>query len=280
MLRRPTYDSPRRSACSSVRQSDGRSARCATCIAAIRRRWRTTMLNFRERRVLVRDSRRGNVRRGSPCARARTRVIASDTVSRLSQIQRRVPAGVVLAIAGHAGLRGALASARRARRAPARISSSRRTMPTRSCIISCRSCWIWYGFSAVPCRARTAPAHRCDAGVHLRAHRRAATPFSFANSAAYSPARFPNTSRSDSELPPSRFAPWMPGRALAGGEQPRHRRHLRVAVDLHAAHHVVRRRADLHRLGGDVDVGQLLELVVHARQLLLDVLGARSAASP
>jgi len=31
--------------------------------------------------------------------------------------------------------------------------------------------------------------------------------------------------------------------------------------------------ADLHRLLGDVDIGKLLELVIHAGQLLLDVLG-------
>src|SRR5262249_10189326 len=50
-------------------------------------------------------------------------------------------------------------------------------------------------------------------------------------------------------------------------------RHLRVAVDLDPTHDVVRGRPDLHRLGGDVDVAQLLELVIHAGQLLLDVLG-------
>jgi hypothetical protein len=35
---------------------------------------------------------------------------------------------------------------------------------------------------------------------------------------------------------------------------------------------VVRRRADFHRLLRDVEVGELLELVIHARQLLFDVL--------
>ena len=64
----------------------------------------------------------------------------------------------------------------------------------------------------------------------------------------------------------------MPGGALAGGEQARHARHLRVGIHAHAAHHVMGRRADLHRLLRDVDVRQLLELVVHARQLALDVL--------
>ena len=62
-------------------------------------------------------------------------------------------------------------------------------------------------------------------------------------------------------------------RALARGEQARNGRHLRVGIDADAAHDVVRRRADLHRRRRDVEVGQLLELVVHARQLALDVLG-------
>ena len=63
------------------------------------------------------------------------------------------------------------------------------------------------------------------------------------------------------------------GRALARGKQAGHRRHLRVAVDPHPAHDVVGCRTDLHGLLGDVEVGKLLELVVHAGQLFLDVLG-------
>ena len=64
-----------------------------------------------------------------------------------------------------------------------------------------------------------------------------------------------------------------PARDLAGGEEPGHRRGLALGVDLHAAHHVVRGREHLHRLARDVDVGELEELLVHARQLLPDVLG-------
>ena len=60
-------------------------------------------------------------------------------------------------------------------------------------------------------------------------------------------------------------------RALARGEESGHGRHLRLAVNAHAPHDVVRRRADLHGFLRDVDVGELLELVVHARQLLADV---------
>ena len=40
-----------------------------------------------------------------------------------------------------------------------------------------------------------------------------------------------------------------------------------------ATHDVVGRRADLHRLAGNIDVRQLFELVIHARQLALDVFG-------
>ena len=40
---------------------------------------------------------------------------------------------------------------------------------------------------------------------------------------------------------------------------------------LFRSHDVVRRRADFHRLLGNVEVGELLELVIHARQLALDV---------
>ena len=65
-----------------------------------------------------------------------------------------------------------------------------------------------------------------------------------------------------------------PAGNLTGGEQTRHHRDLRVGLDLDPAHHVVTGRADLHRLGGDVDVRQFLELVVHRRQPL-DDLGRR-----
>ena len=61
-------------------------------------------------------------------------------------------------------------------------------------------------------------------------------------------------------------------RAFARREQARHGRHLRIAIHLNAAHDVVRRGTDFHRLLGDVEIGKLLELVIHAGQLFLDVL--------
>ena len=51
------------------------------------------------------------------------------------------------------------------------------------------------------------------------------------------------------------------------------RQHLRIRIDFHAAHHVVSGGPDLHRHLGDVDIAQLLELVVHAGQLALDMFG-------
>ena len=74
-------------------------------------------------------------------------------------------------------------------------------------------------------------------------------------------------------VPAEAVRPVDAGGALAAREQARYPRHLRVALDADAAHHVVRGRADLHRLLRDVQAAEFLELVVHARQFLLPVLG-------
>ena len=62
------------------------------------------------------------------------------------------------------------------------------------------------------------------------------------------------------------------GGAFAAGEQAGKGGHLGVSIHADAAHDVVRGGPDLHRLLRDVDAGELHELVVHARQLLPDVL--------
>ena len=64
-----------------------------------------------------------------------------------------------------------------------------------------------------------------------------------------------------------------PGGGLAGREQARQRRHLRVGIDPHAPHEIVQRRTDLHRLPSDVHLGQFLELMVHGWELPLDLTG-------
>ncbi len=56
---------------------------------------------------------------------------------------------------------------------------------------------------------------------------------------------------------------------LAGGEQAGHPGRGAVGVDLDPTHHVVAGRADLHRLLGDVDIGEFLELVVHDGSFLM-----------
>ena len=65
----------------------------------------------------------------------------------------------------------------------------------------------------------------------------------------------------------------MPPETSPAANSPGTERRAGVRVHLDPAHHVVLGRADLHRLLGDVDVGQLLELVVHGRQLAQDLLG-------
>ena len=42
-------------------------------------------------------------------------------------------------------------------------------------------------------------------------------------------------------------------------------------MDADATHDVVRGRTDFHRCGRDIDVRELFELVIHARQLPLDM---------
>ena len=61
-------------------------------------------------------------------------------------------------------------------------------------------------------------------------------------------------------------------RRFSRREKPGHGGHLRIAIDADSAHHVMRRGTHFHRLFRDVQIGELLELVIHAGQLALDVL--------
>ena len=62
------------------------------------------------------------------------------------------------------------------------------------------------------------------------------------------------------------------GCAFARGEQPGNGGHLAVAVHANPTHDVVGGGTNLHRLLRDVEVRELHELVIHARQFALDVL--------
>ena len=58
--------------------------------------------------------------------------------------------------------------------------------------------------------------------------------------------------------------------AFPTSEQPGDVGHLRDRIHANAAHEVVKRRPDFHRVRGDVDLGQLFELVIHRGELAFD----------
>ena len=64
----------------------------------------------------------------------------------------------------------------------------------------------------------------------------------------------------------------IPAAHSPAANNPGHIGHLGIRIHMHAAHDVMGRRADLHRFLGDVDVAERFELMIHARQLALDVL--------
>src|SRR5262249_18406217 len=74
-------------------------------------------------------------------------------------------------------------------------------------------------------------------------------------------------------VPPQTVRAVEPGAALACGEQAGHGGHLGIAIHLDAAHHVVGSWPHLHWVLGNIDVGKLLKLVIHAGELSLDMLG-------
>src|SRR5256885_7612529 len=87
-------------------------------------------------------------------------------------------------------------------------SDLRRMIPTRSCMTCWRSCQTSYGFSP-PSRVSGASAVSTAASTESAGTAgRSASRSTY--KAAYSPARLPNTSRSDSEVPPSRLDPCTP----------------------------------------------------------------------
>ena len=152
------------------------------------------------------------------------------------------------------------------------ISSALRMMPTRSFIDCCRSDWIVYGFSP-PCRRE-----RRQRRLLRRRPRRRRRPPAGAAEAVDVVGGGDAGAHPEHQQVRQRVAAEPVGAVHAAGdladrEQPGDPGLLGVRVDLDAAHHVVAGRADLHRLGGDVDVGQLLELVVHRGQPALDLVG-------
>src|SRR5437867_1890136 len=134
------------------------------------------------------------------------RVTASETPIRFSRSSARCHPGLYTR---EPTTRARVARPRsRSSRASASSSSSRRRMiPTSSCIVSCSSEWIAYGFSSPAFSkgavSRCANALTCVSSIFGARAR-------LLYWAAASPARRPKTRRSESELPPRRFAPCMP----------------------------------------------------------------------
>ena len=76
---------------------------------------------------------------------------------------------------------------------------------------------------------------------------------------------------------PSRLAPCIPPATSPAAYRPGDGRPPGLGIDPDPAHDVVGRRPDLHRALRDVDVGELLELLVHRGQLAPDGLGREVA---
>src|SRR5437867_9243003 len=55
------------------------------------------------------------------------------------------------------------------------------------------------------------------------------------------------------------------------GEKTGNRGHLRLRIHADTTHDVVRCRSNFHWRSGDIDVRELFELVIHARELAFDV---------
>src|SRR5438552_6552293 len=100
---------------------------------------------------------------------------------------------------------------------PLSRSSRLRKIPTRLCIVSVRSRCTAYGLSPSG-RSKNASISAVASSICRSSN--APGPVRPARSAAASPARRPKTSRSESELPPSRFAPWSPAATSPAAYRP------------------------------------------------------------
>ena len=220
--------------------------------------------------VVAPGSRGGCARRGSPARSSAARVIASATDEHVAEVAAEVPARVVRASArpaptavaapalssveparrrvGQAGLRRG-----RCRRAPASSAAARRGGRTDP--------------RPAPRGSRRSSAAAAAAIVVVDGRRGRRRP---RTGAPRSPARLPKTSEVRERVAAEPLRAVHPARALAGARTGRATSVCAgLGLDRDPAHDVVAGRADLHRLLRDVDAGELEELRVHARQLLL-----------
>ena len=169
----------------------------------------------------LRDGRAGCGRRASPRAGRALRAIASAHDEHVADLEDEVPAGV----------EGATARRRGRSASGARIASSSLDRVVeiglgpedpdvalhRRLELLVEAVRVSASAPLAPNGASSSAAAAWTAAGSTTARRRGSprTP------PRPAPARWPNTSRSDSELPPSRFAPCIPPAHLARGEQPR-----------------------------------------------------------
>ena len=90
------------------------------------------------------------------------------------------------------------------------ISSALRMIPTSSCMVFCSSRCTTNGFSPPSVALENGSNARSTAAVRSASVIAGLVPMASTYCAAPSPHRLPNTSRSDSELPPSRLLPCIP----------------------------------------------------------------------
>ncbi len=219
---------------------------------------RRTMLNFEHSSALARDSPRGTVRRGFRGDRSRRASTASETMSRLCGsiavcqpvLYSRLPATPASGRAASRPSRGP--------RAPAHLRFSVRTMPTQLLHHVLQVVLDSVGILAPALARRTAraPATRRSICWCVSMARRPCCLRVLRGELAGALAEDHQVARASCRRGGWRRA--SPRHASPAAKRPGTVRHLRVAVDLHAAHDVVRRRADFHRLLGDVEARQLL----------------------
>ena len=188
----------------------------------------TTLLRVAPRVVVgVRDSRAGCGRRGSRSAGGRC-ARSPRTRSACSELEDEVPARVVGR--DRPSIRDvgpARPERRRARSSASSRSSSTRKMPTRRCIDR-PGARAGCAYGSSPSARSSGAASSARARPGPGPGRRAASPVcAAARAAAAAPVRAPNTSRSESELPPSRFAPCIPPATSPAANRPGDRRRAR-----------------------------------------------------
>ena len=158
-------------------------------------------------------------RRGFPCVGARPRVRLRRPSANCRDRARCASRGCIRDCLLQRDMPGALAQFRMASRACS-ISSWRRTMPTS--VASGPASHAGFDRDSFAACARTLRAI-CLAACSTCATSNVRRPFPWRISAAYSPARFPKTRRSESEFPPRRFAPCKPAPHSPAANNPERR---------------------------------------------------------